>query len=222
MEGGGGEHLELELAVAVDELGVGEEVEPVLDDFIEGAEQALPLLGAALEELLGLALPLVAEVLAEQVGHLPAVAHLLAHHPHEGKEVVVARGALEEGALLLHRGELGVALEDDQVQQGVPDALVGNVHQRRPLRLPLVMAELDGLRFRLAELGLETNLPERRPRHLLLRDADRVLPVVEVVDPVVEVVDFPHVAPHPRVVAVLNPQSAPPPSRSPGPRRCTS
>ncbi len=57
-----GEHLELELAVAVDELRVREEVEPVVDDLIEGAEQPLAFIGAALEQLRRFALPFVAEM----------------------------------------------------------------------------------------------------------------------------------------------------------------
>src|SRR6185436_4014093 len=78
MESGRGQHLELELPIPVDVLGIGKEVQPVLYDFIEGTEQTLALLGPSLEKLLGLPFPLVPEVLAQQVRHLPAMPHLLA------------------------------------------------------------------------------------------------------------------------------------------------
>src|SRR2546426_777187 len=103
IERGHRQHLQLELPVPVDELGVGEEVEPGGDDLVEGAEQPLALVGAALEQLRGLALSLVAEV--------------------------------------------------------------------RHLRVP--------------ELGVELEVAE-----LTLGQADRVLPVAEVIDPVVEVVQL--------------------------------
>ena len=121
------EHVELELAVAVDELGVREEVDPVVDVDVEGPEQAVVLPGAALEELARLDLPGLAEVVDEQVAHLPAVAHLLDHDPAGAVGVVVRRRALEEVALLLDRGELGVALVDDEVAESVADRLLGDL-----------------------------------------------------------------------------------------------
>jgi len=84
-----GEHGELELAVPVDELRVGEEVEPVVHQLVEGAEQPLAIVGAALEQLGRFALALVAEVRAEQVGHLPPVPHLLGHDPHQRQQIIV-------------------------------------------------------------------------------------------------------------------------------------
>src|SRR5437899_6547782 len=84
--------------------------------------------------------------------------------------------------LLLHGGELGVALVDDQVEQRVADALIRDVHHAGPLALTAVVTELDVRHLRIPELGIELEVAE-----LTLRQADRVLPVAEVVDPVVEV-----------------------------------
>ena len=130
---GGREHVELELPVAVDELGVREEVDPVVHVHVEGAEQPVVLPGAALEELARLDLPGLAEVVDEQVAHLPAVAHLLDHDPADAVGVVVGGRGLEEVALLLDRGELRVALVDDEVQERVADRLVGDLRDPLPL-----------------------------------------------------------------------------------------
>src|SRR2546425_356419 len=180
------QHRELELAVAIDELRVGEEVEPVVHQLVERAEQALPLVGAAVEQLRRLALSLVTEVRAQQVRHLPAVPHLLGHDAHQRQQVVVRRGVLEEAALLLDGSELGIALVDDEIEQRVADALIGDMHHRGPFVLPFVMPELDVGDLLLAELGLELEGAQ-----LALGQPDRVLPVTEVVDPVVEVAELP-------------------------------
>src|SRR3989454_12842237 len=98
--------------------------------------------GPPLQQLGGLALPLVAEVGAQQIRHLPAVPHLLGHHAHEREQVVIGGRVLEQVALLLHRRELGIALVDDEVEQCVADALVGDVHHGGPLALTFVVPEL--------------------------------------------------------------------------------
>src|SRR5438552_18971988 len=92
---------------------------------------------------------------------------------------------VQEIALLFDRRELGVTLIDDEVEQRVADALVGDVHHGRPFALPFVVAELDVRDFGVPKLCLEPVLAK-----IALRQADRVLPVFEVVDPVVEVVEF--------------------------------
>ena len=92
---------------------------------------------------------------------------------------------LQQVPLLLDGRELGVALVDDQIEQRVADALIGDVHHGGPFTLALVVAELDVGHFRVAELGVELERAKRT-----LGEADRILPVFEVVDPVVEVVKF--------------------------------
>ena len=151
----GREHVELELAVAVHELGVGEEVDPVVHVHVEGAEQAVVLPGAPLEQLARLDLARLAEVVDEQVAHLPAVAHLLDHDPADALGVVVGGRGLEQVALLLDGGEFGVALVDDQVQEGVADGLVGDLGDPLPLLLPREVAELDLVGLQVSVLGLE-------------------------------------------------------------------
>ena len=46
------QHLQLEFSVAVDEIGVGEKVHPIVDVDIESAQQALVLKGTALQHFL--------------------------------------------------------------------------------------------------------------------------------------------------------------------------
>ena len=76
---------------------------------------------------------------------------------------------------------------DDQVEQRVPDPLIGNVHERLPLALALVMAELDGRGFGVAELYREFELAQ-----LVAIQTDRILPVAEVIDPVIPIVNLTH------------------------------
>src|SRR5437879_595822 len=91
----------------------------------------------------------------------------------------------EQAPLLLHGGELGVALVHDQVEQRVADTLIRDVHHAGPLALAPVVTELDVRHLRVPELGVELEVAE-----LTLGQADRVLPVAEVIDPVVEVVQL--------------------------------
>ena len=108
------QHRQLELSVAVHEIRVGEEVEPVRDVFVERVEQPVLLAeGAPLEYLLRFDLPLAAELVDEQMAHLVAVARLFDHDPHERGEIVFAGRVVDQKALLLVGGELGVALIDD-------------------------------------------------------------------------------------------------------------
>src|SRR2546421_7963862 len=181
----GGEHRELELAVPVDELRVGEEVEPVVDQLVERPQQSLALVGASLQQLRRLALSLVAEMAAQQIRHLPAVPHLLGHHAHQRQQIVVRGGMGEQVALLLHRGELRVALIHDQVQERVADALVGDVHHGGPLALAFIVPEFDVGHVLLPELRLELEAAQ-----VALGQTDAVLPVAEIVDPLVEVVQL--------------------------------
>src|SRR5919197_601700 len=111
--------------------------------------------------------------------------HLLGHHALQRQEVVIGRRVVQQVALLLDRGEFGVALIDDQIEQRVADALIGNVHHRRPLALAFVVAELYVRHLRIAELRLELERAQRA-----LGQPNRVLPVFEIVNPVVEVVKF--------------------------------
>src|SRR2546429_619654 len=152
---------------------------------VERPQQSLALVGAPLQQVRRLALALVAEVAAQEVRHLPAMPHLLGHHAHQCQQIVVRWGMSKEVALLLHRGELRIALVHDQVQERVADALVGDVHHRGPLALALIVTELDVGHVLLPELRLELEGAQ-----IALRQTDAVLPVAEIVDPLVEVVQL--------------------------------
>ena len=123
-------------AVAVHEVGVGEEVHPVIDVNIEGAQQTLILEGPSLQHLLRLDLAGVSEVVHQQRAHLPAVAHFLDHHPGDGTAVPVSGSAFEEIPLLLHAGEFGIALVDDHVDERVAHLLSRDLAQVLPLAAP--------------------------------------------------------------------------------------
>ena len=114
-----GEALELELAVAVGEVGEHEERQPVADRLVEGAEDArlVGVAGVALEQLLGLLAAVAAEVGVQQVDHRPQVAAFLDVDLEQVAQVVERRAGVAEQALLLDRRRLGVALRDDQAAQ---------------------------------------------------------------------------------------------------------
>ena len=109
------QHLQLKLSIAVDEVGVSEEIHPVINIDVECAEQPLVIEGAALEHLLGFDLARITKVIHQQRAHLPTVAHLFNHHAGERAPIPVGRSGLEQFALLLHAGKFGIALIDDQI-----------------------------------------------------------------------------------------------------------
>ena len=176
-----GEHGELELAVAVHELRVSEKVQPVLHRLVESAQQPIVGKGAPLEQLLRLNAPGAAKLVNQQMAHLPAVAHLFRHHAHQAQVVVAVGRGVEEPALLLDGRKLRVPLIDDQIERRVADALVGNVHDRLPAQLALVVTKLDFVVGQLAVLRLELVVAELRRV-----EANVFLPSVEIISPVVE------------------------------------
>ena len=76
--------------------------------------------GVALQQRLGLLAALPAEVGVQQVDHRPEVPALLDVDLEQVAQVVQARRGRAEVALLLDRGRLGVALDDDQPLQVRP------------------------------------------------------------------------------------------------------
>src|SRR6266849_3077705 len=180
-EAGIAEHGELVFAVAIDEIGVDEKVEPVVDVLIEGAEEALLIEGAALQHFLGFDAAAVPEVVHQEMAHLPAVAHFFGDDAAEGLAVVFAGRGFEEAALLLDGGEFGVALIDDEVEQGVAHALVGYADDLFPFGTALVGAKFDFIRAGGPEFGVKFVLGDFGVVH-----ADVFLPDTEEVNPVIE------------------------------------
>ncbi len=136
-----GECIELELAVAVGEVGEHEEAQPVRRRFVEGAEDARVVLvaGAAHQHRIGLLAAVAAEVLVQQIDHRPQVAAFFDVDLVQVAQVVLARRGQPQVALLFHRGRLGVALRDDDAAQ-VGAVLAGHL---APRRLALVVTEVD-------------------------------------------------------------------------------
>ena len=136
-----GEALELELAVAVGEVGEHEEGEPILDRLVEGREDArlVGVAGMARQQLLRLLAPVAAEIGVQQIDHRPEMAALLDIDLEEVAQIVERRRGVAEQALLLDRGGLGVALGDDEAAQR------GAVLARHllPRRLAHLVAEAD-------------------------------------------------------------------------------
>ena len=133
---------QLELAVPVGEVGEEEERQPVRRLLVERAEDAgvVGIARVAQQHLVGLVPPVPAEVAVQEVDHRPQVAALLDVDLEEVAHVVEARRGEAQPALLLDRGRLGVALDDDEAAQVGP-VLAGHL---RPHGLALVVAVGDG------------------------------------------------------------------------------
>ena len=146
IEGALGQHLELELAVPVGEVGEAEERHPVVDRLVEGRQDArvVDVAGMALQQVFGLLAAVAAEMGVEQVDHGPEVPALLDVDLEQVAHVVERRAGVGEHALLFDRSRLGIALGDDQAAQ------VGAELARHllPHRLAEIVAEADGAVFR--------------------------------------------------------------------------
>ena len=184
---------QLVLAVAVGEVGEHEERQPVRRRLVEGPEDArlVGVAGVALEHLVRLVAAVAPEVAVQQVHHRPQVPALLDVDLEQVAHVVEARRGEAQGALLLDRRRLGVALDDEEAAQ------VGPVLARDllPHRLALVLAEGDAaIGVRLGEEDApavvgHVDVAEVGPA--LLADVDRRAQV----DRVVLVADRPELLP---------------------------
>ena len=160
---------------------------PVVHVHVEGAEKPAVLPRPALEELARLDLSRFTEVVDQEVAHLPAVPHFLGHDPADAVRVVVRGRGFQQVALLLDGRELRVALVDDQVQECVPDRLVGDLRQALPLLLRPGSLRTRSRRSQVAVLRLEGVVGVTRQAQV-----DVLLPAPEGVDPVVEGRDLFH------------------------------
>ena len=162
---------QLRLAVAVGEHREHEEVEPVVDRLVERVEDARLVAIAALarEQVLGLVAAVAAEVRVQQVDHRPEVPAFLDVHLKQVAQVVEARAAVAEPALLLDARGLGVALRDDE-----PAQLVAELARHfLPDRLAEEIAEADrAVHDRIGEEDAPAVL--RQPHVLEVRPARRI------------------------------------------------
>src|SRR5229473_988293 len=136
-----GEALQLELAVAVGEIGEHEERQPVADRLVEGAEDArlVGIARMARQQLLRLLAPVAAEIGVQHIDHRPEMAALLDIDLEEAPPIVERRAAVAEEPLLRDRGPLGNALRDDEAAQGRATL----ARQKLPRRLAVLVAEAD-------------------------------------------------------------------------------
>ena len=114
-----GQTLQLELAVAVGEIGEAEKRQPVRDRLVEGAENArlVRVARVAREQLFRFLAPVAAEMRVQQIHHGPQVAAFLHVHLEQVAQVVERRAGVAEQVLLFDRGGLGVALGHDQAAE---------------------------------------------------------------------------------------------------------
>ena len=95
--------------------------------------------------------------------------------------VVFGGRGIEQIFLLLDRREFGIALVDDQIHQGIANGLIGNLANSLPFLLAFEIAKLDLWGMELAQFGFEPIVAEQCGIV-----ADVFLPLMEIVDPVIE------------------------------------
>src|SRR5512145_1733899 len=97
------EHGELELAVAVDETSISEEVHPVFHLLVKCPQEPCSLVGPSFQEFSRFEFPRVAKMADQHVAHLPAMTLLFAHDAHQALQIIVAGRGIEEASLLFGR-----------------------------------------------------------------------------------------------------------------------
>src|SRR5207247_1642575 len=99
-----------------------EEVQPVLDRLVEGAQYpgTIPITAAPLEQRLRLLASVAPEETMEEIHHRPEVTALLDVHLEEIPQIVERGRRRSQPPLLLDTRGLGVALRDDETTQRVP------------------------------------------------------------------------------------------------------
>src|SRR2546422_765584 len=127
----------------------------------------------------------------QQGAHLPPVTHLFDHYASNRLAIPVGGCAFEQMPLLLHAGELGVALIDNQINQSVAHLLRRHLAQVLPFAAPLKGAELDFLGFDRAIEGVELEAGD-----FVAIDADLLAPVVKHPNPITKRSDFGNLAWH--------------------------
>src|SRR3984893_16300444 len=180
-EGGIFEHLQLELAVAIHEVGIREKIHPVVHVDIERTQQAFVLKRSSLQHFLSLNLARITEVIDQQRTHLPAMTHFLDHDPSDGAAIPIGWCTLEQIALLLHAGEFRVALVDDHVDQRIAHLLRRHLAQVLPLTSSFEVTKLNFFRFDRAEKRVELEAGD-----LVVVDANLFAPIVKQTNPVTE------------------------------------
>src|SRR5262249_34051523 len=113
--------------------------------------------------------------------HLVTMAHLFRHHPCQATQVILAGCRVVQMALLLYRGKLCVALVDNVVEEGIADALVGDVAHRLPAARPGIIPKGNFLTHQFAVFGFEG-----KASNMLAVQTDIVLPGAKCRYPVIE------------------------------------
>src|SRR5262249_1851463 len=175
------EHAQLVFAVPVDKLRKGKEVKPGLDRLVKRSEEPLLVEGATLQQLLCFQAAGTPEMCHQQVTHLVTMAHLFRHYPCQATQVILAGCRVVQMALLLDRGKLCVALVDNVVEEGIADALIGDVAHRLPAARPSIIPKGNFLTRQVVILGCKG-----KARSIAAVQTDVVLPGAKCRYPVIE------------------------------------
>ena len=110
---------QLELAVAIREVGEHEKRQPVRGAFIKGAQNAwiVQVTGTTLQQCFGFFSTIATKVAMQQIHHGPQMPSLFHVHLEQVAQIVKRRTGQTQMALLFHRGRFGVTLCDDDATQ---------------------------------------------------------------------------------------------------------
>src|SRR5260370_21444483 len=109
------------------------------------------------------------------------MAHLLDHHPQDGAPIPISGRVFEQVALLLHAGNFGVSLVDDDVHHRVAHLLCGHLPQVLPFAAAFVGSKLNLFRVDRAIQGVKME-----GINLSGIDANVLAPVIKQANPVTE------------------------------------
>src|SRR5262249_37775594 len=175
------EHAQLVFAVPVDKLRKGKEVEPGLDRLVKRPKEPLLVEGTTLQQLLRFQPTGAPKMRHEQVTHLIAMAHFSRHDPCQATQVIFAGRRVVQMALLLYRRKLRIPLVDNVVEEGIADALVGDVAHRLPAARPSIIPKSNFLTRQFAVFGVKG-----KARNMLAVQTDIVLPGAKCRYPVIK------------------------------------
>ena len=130
-----------------------EEIQPMVDGLIEGTQQSRTIFLAtdwigrriSFKQFLRFANPLVTEIIAQDIGHLPPVPLLLTHDSHRRFAIIFRRRRIQKVPLLFHTCEFRIPLNTHHVDDCIPNRLLGNLHSSIPLWHPFKITKFNGV-----------------------------------------------------------------------------
>src|SRR5881409_859586 len=89
------EHRQLKFTIPVDKLSVGEEIEPVVNQRVERAQQPITFENSSLQKFSNLQFSGISKVVNQEIAHLPTIAHFLTIDTNQSLAIIISRDRFE-------------------------------------------------------------------------------------------------------------------------------